>query len=135
MVESIHTGKGILTEGFHQPLLEITEIPGSQNTNGNETAGQEENNVNTDGLVADFKIDAWPNPVHSTLTVKIEADTDDEVILELYDAMGKRMISKKSHFPFELIELDLTQNPSGLYLLKFNKKDGSFIKTFLITKQ
>ena len=131
-VGSIHTENGMLTEGFHQPLLKITEIPGSQNTNGKITAGPEANNVYTEGLISDFKIDAWPNPVHSRLTVKIQAETDDEVILELFDGMGRSLNSKSIFFPFDLIELDLTENPSGIYFLKFNKKDGTFIKTFLI---
>ena len=117
---------------FSLKIVEIPNLLADKGNWNNATSAKNENNVETN---SEIKIDVWPNPVQSILNAKIATDLDEEISLELFDGLGRNLVFQSGHLPFELIELDLTQNPPGTYLLKFSKKDGSLIKTLLITKQ
>lgn len=112
-VATIRTPDGMLTEGFHQPVLKVEELT---------------------SLTEGYQITLAPNPVKSILSVDIRSETEAEVTMQLLNLNGQPLQIHRANFPFETTELDLSNYPSGLYFLRFSEKDGKLLKTFKITK-
>ena len=127
-VDYLPVHRGIISEGFHQPLLESTEIS-SELFTGDLLATSAR-----DQFSNGYRISLWPNPVRTILTVQIESDHNEVISIELLDLLGRKLLSTTNHRPNEWIELDFSAQPAGIYLLKFFKQDGTLIKTLLSTK-
>ena len=54
--------------------------------------------------------------------------------ITLYDAQGKSVLQQTNDLQNGSIELDVNDFTSGLYLLKIDTKEKSFIDKLLITK-
>jgi len=124
MVTTNQTRSGNLTEGFHQPFLNISELP--------EIVFSSDSH---DDLHSDLKVDVWPNPVHSIVNFQLESDTENQYFLECFDIRGGIVTSKTKISPSTLTKIDLDQYPSGMYFLKLSNEESDLIKTFIINKQ
>lgn len=120
-IATLSTPSGLLTQGFHQPRLQITAVPPPL---GNTSAISQN----------ELKISLAPNPVKQLLNVQILSEENTDLDLRLLDVNGRVILQRKTARPNHL-ELDFTQYPNGLYFLQFHPKDGSTIETYKITKQ
>lgn len=71
-----------------------------------------------------LKLNAFPNPVVSTL--KMEVSGTDSYDYAIYNLKGQRLLSQSSVVPS--IDLDLSAYPSGIYLLRIGSTNGSLSK-------
>lgn len=65
-------------------------------------------------IVAKF----YPNPTNGKVTIEIDGIPTDDTILSMYDLTGKLLKTKKMIIPY--YELDLSEEPKGIYLLKIS---------------
>ena len=98
-VETASTPGYIFTQGFHQPDLQVIQLP----VNNNVT------------LSDDFKI--APNPAVSRLTVYMPLDRKESTHLILADLNGKTLLTKTVGLQQSKEELALAEYAEGIYLL------------------
>ena len=62
----------------------------------------------------------FPNPAADELTIRFFSEADDEIILEVYDVIGKLCLSRSSGITKgnNLITLDISSVSGGVYVLK-----------------
>lgn len=121
-ISTLTTPNGLLTQGFHQPRLHITQFPEPPKAASNLTA---ENPL---------KITLAPNPVNDLLNIKLEREKAMPIHLSLLDANGRILHLEKTAAPTGL-ELDFSKYPSGFYFLQFRAQDGTPLETYKISKQ
>ncbi|MBN9484921.1 MAG: hypothetical protein BGO70_05625 [Bacteroidetes bacterium 43-93] len=86
---------------------------------------------NTPALPA-FTINAYPNPVHSTLTLSVmHGIKRSDATIQLTDISGKLL--KTATMTGDKIDLDLKEIPAGLYLLHYT--DGERSQVIKISKE
>lgn len=117
-VSTIATPGGLLTEGFHQPMLLVEETF--------------EPPVKTMAVGQQFSV--APNPVSSTLSIRIGAEWEGEGEIELWDFQGNRLQKAKVNLPGEQLEWDLSRYPAALYSLMLRDENGVLLRTFKISK-
>lgn len=115
-----------LSEGFHQPILDVAPLPKDW-IDSPSTAKKQD-------LLNNYQIEAWPSPVHDLLNIDIQSESDELISVELMDVMGRKVISKTTHSSSDLIKMDFSDKTPGLYLLRFLKNDGTLLKTILNVK-
>ena len=103
-------GKNDVTQGFHQPVFEITNI---------------------ETIEISFEVSIYPNPAVELLNIQFE-EIDNGSLFELYDANGKLLITREINdhnmsVPFNKYE-------TGLYFISFISSDNQLLKTFKIQK-
>jgi hypothetical protein len=86
--------------------------------------------VNTDGSIAystvvsatvsntDFNVEAYPNPVSSSLTVRVKGSISGKGVITLTDATG-RLITTKEVEANGVVSLDMQHLAQGLYMVKY----------------
>lgn len=119
-VRTLRSGEGMLTEGFHQPVLKVEETEFSGQPL--EIGGREK-----------MRINLWPNPVSAVLTVRMESAPDEEVLIDIQNIWGKSLQRIISQSPADM-ELDMSPFPAGIYLLSFRTREGEHLKTFKVVK-
>ena len=117
-VSTLATSDGLLTQGFHQPMLLVEETF--------ETPAK----IMADGL----QFSVAPNPVSSTLSIRIGAEWQGEGAIELWDFQGNRLETAKVNLPGEQLEWDLSRYPAALYSLMLRDENGVLLRTFKISK-
>jgi len=120
-IQTLSTPLGLLTEGYHQPRLQVTRMPAQAE-------------VITEAIRQELKVTIAPNPVKDILNIKLQRKRDLLLHLRLLSANGVLLQQQKILAPNRL-ELDLSKYPGGLYLLQFIQKDGQAIETYKISKQ
>jgi len=78
-----------------------------------------------ENLIGSFKI--YPNPAQDH--IQIDSNSINISSVEMYNIIGKRLISEKN-----LVEnkLDISSLNSGVYLLKINALEGSLVKKIIV---
>ncbi len=79
--------------------------------------------------------DVYPNPVNDKLIIDIRVDKPAEILMELYDLNGKRLINKKIPVENDYRQLiDVSTYPAGAYYLKMQnlQKGKAIIKKIMI---
>ncbi|MEL6674619.1 MAG: T9SS type A sorting domain-containing protein [Bacteroidota bacterium] len=109
LMTETYTGSVVLTQGFHQPALQVTSID--------------------DFAAALGPIKVYPNPVAGRLT--IEQEKSQPLLGILFDLQGRvllqQALSMTSH------TLDLSHLPAGMYVLRLS--DGQrAVRSFRIEK-
>jgi len=84
--------------------------------------------LNTDKFEESFGR-VYPNPVENLINIDLNK-TFNKISLELYDILGKVIVSKQ-FLNTSFISLPIEDLSSGLYLLKMNSDDKVFTKKFL----
>jgi Secretion system C-terminal sorting domain len=116
IVETATTSGRLYTQGFHQPLLQVSEQP---------------NQVNAE---VGYQFTVAPNPVASYLTVGITAPESTAFQLLLTDMNGRQYDLPIVPESTKSTQIDMTPFPAGMYLLRIGKADGPILKTYKIVK-
>lgn len=105
----------ILTQGFQQPSYSTgTYVP---------------------PVASDqFRIKVYPVPAYNTLTVQVKGNENTDLNLDLYDALGRKLISARMEAGTPEYEMDLSQIHPGVYFLKVTTVAGESIKTYQVPK-
>ena len=106
---------GFYTMGFHQPLLQIKLLPFT-------TAH------------TDYRINIAPNPVLSVLNVTWLSESDAMIYLRLSEVQGKTLLTKSANGRSGSLLLQMSNIPSGVYLLEVRNSKGLLIHTFQVVK-
>ena len=78
-----------------------------------------------------FVVEAFPNPVHATLTVNVHGDINGQATLSITDIMGKTILQQQLQGTHAEISTDAL--PAGVYFLKYD--DDSRHQSVKLTKQ
>lgn len=121
-IQTVATPNGMLTEGFHQPVLTVEKV--------------NEGTIIPSANVAPSLLSArvFPNPTSGMLNVKLEGNLAQKVQLVLYDITGQPL-QQRSMFDTDALDLDLSALPSGVYNLRLRTDDGSYNEFFRVVKQ
>ncbi|WP_353480519.1 T9SS type A sorting domain-containing protein [Haliscomenobacter sp.] len=103
--------QGFVTEGFHQPILEVTLLP-------KYTAPT---------------VRIAPNPVQSTLNVQLQEPNKQSLFANLVD-VGGRVLINRTALQLGNTELDLSNLPSGVYFLNVMHQSGQPVEVFKVVK-
>jgi hypothetical protein len=104
----------VLTQGFHQPSLKITQI-------------DEPNSV-------DLQLTVYPNPIKDFLTISIQSPDEISCTAGLYALSGKLLKNKEIKGKTILEKMDLSTYPPNLYILKIVGRNGQFLQTYKVQK-
>ena len=106
-----NTPGGFTTEGFHQPILEVSLLP-------------EYNSP---------KVSIAPNPVQSTLNVLVKDVNQKPLFAQLVDVQGRVLVQQTNLTPGNT-EINLSNLPSGTYFLKVSQQNGKPVEAFKVIK-
>ena len=110
-VETYSTGTSILTQGFHQTLLNTTST--------------QENNIVLQLLL-------FPNPTTNRIFLNLKEEETLPVHLSIHSMEGKMFWS--GMMTYTEFEIDMEAYPDGLYLLSIRDEKGQCLKTLKIFK-
>jgi len=80
-----------------------------------------------DILLEELKFKAYPNPVDENITIELESETSENVLVNVFDLMGKKVLTQNVNIQVgkNVTELSMTGLPSGAYFLVFNMEKGN----------
>ena len=110
------TARQLYTQGFHQPLLQISE---QQNLTSPET---------------DYRFIVAPNPVTTWLSITIATPEPTPLHLALTDLMGRRYDLPVIPANTASTQIDMTVYPAGMYLLRIARDGKEPLKVYKIIK-
>ncbi len=116
VVGAVTTSTRLFTQGFHQPILQVSE---------------QMSVVDTD---AGYKFTVAPNPVVSYLNIAITAPENSPMQLMLTDLRGYQYSFLLLPASTRSTQIDMTAYPAGAYLLRIGKADGPLLKSYKIVK-
>jgi hypothetical protein len=119
-VATLYTNSTMITEGFHQPSLTVSDYY--------ETTNIELSHQST------AKIKVVPNPVRSIVNIQMEFSEESALNISLFDLAGIQLLEKLNQSPTDSFELNLSGFPAGIYLLRFSNQQGRVIRTFKLSK-
>jgi hypothetical protein len=105
-------GDLILTQGFHQTNLMVTSI---------------------EDLAAEFQLRVFPNPTVDLLSIDAQR-SPESFSLELMDTAGRPLLLQRSMLNGTTHQINLSNYPPGIYLLRLRTEDRKNIQTFKIVK-
>ena len=128
---SASTPKLLLTEGFHQPSLEVEPVvaapSGPATLPDIQPVGPNSPPV--------FSATIFPNPVASQLSVRFDgAGKFDGARVEMLSAGGKTLLDQLLPAGEPQAVLQLADLPPGIYFLRCQSLDGLASQTFKVTK-
>jgi len=69
------------------------------------------------------EITTFPNPTHSKFNFKIKSNKNEDITIEIYNILGRKIES------FQKVpgnsEIDLTNYPNGIYYINYLSKNGT----------
>ena len=80
---------------------------------------------------SDNLVSIYPNPFNDFLAMKFYSLTDQEIHVEVFDAIGKKIFETQSELGakiFNTIPLPLTDLQKGIYFLRLTTENDSFVK-------
>lgn len=114
VVETHHATDRLYTQGFHQPMLHVTEqLVGSD---------------------AGYEFMVAPNPVSSHLTVTAKYAREAPLQLRLTDLTGRQFVLPQLPATAESVQVDMARFPAGTYLLHIGTDAGPTLKTYKVVK-
>lgn len=87
--------------------------------------------VSTRNWQNDFQVSAYPNPFDQF--VNIEKDTQEELLVECVDLLGR--VLHQERLTDNVQSIDLSQLASSIYFLKIYNQNGQFIHLIKIQKK
>lgn len=112
IVETITSGSGALTQGFHQGNLTVTAI----------------DQIALGGI----QLKVYPNPVSDQLMIDSEKKETKNLSFMLYNVAGQLLLQKLIEQPVETVNMQVYV--PGNYLLKVCTENSTPIQTFKIVK-
>ena len=117
-VSTLATPDGLLTEGFHQPMLRVESIFESPVIKGETT----------------FQMTIAPNPVTSTVLIRLHSEGEGAGELALWDARGQRLKRAAVDLSLAQQEWDLSSYASGMYTVTLRDEKGALLRSYKISK-
>ena len=117
-VSSLETPNGLLTEGFHQPMLRVESTFESPIQKGE----------------TNFQMRIAPNPVTSNLSIRIHSEGEGEGELALWDARGQRLKRAAVDLSLAQQDWDLSGYASGIYTVTLRDEKGALLRSYKISK-
>lgn len=114
IIETFSNNEIVLTQGFHQPTLKITQIEEAEET--------------------DFQINIYPNPSADIVNINLISDKEISCIAQLFDMSGKLLYSKNLNGREMTETIDLTNYSSNLYLLRIIETGGKKVGTYKVQR-
>ena len=115
VILTFENDNAILTQGFHQDYLRITEIE--------------------DLIEESLEIKVFPNPTSSFIHLIISNEETIQPVIQLYDLQGKQLLNKQLSPSNKIDEqVELTGFSNGTYILKVTASDGKPYKSYKIQK-
>ncbi len=116
-VKTLPLAPGQVTEGMHQPSLQILPIdPGSGLAEG------------------EIQVKLAPNPVQSHLRITLSSDREGSAFIDLHDAHGRLLRQETGNLQQDARDWDMSSYPAGMYMLSFRTRSGELLKTFKVEK-
>ena len=112
--ETIGNGTIILTQGFQQPNYGVVSVPKWGDNR--------------------FEIKAFPNPARDFLKISLKGNESTDLVVEMFDAIGRKLYIQKLEAGSTLHEIDMTTYVPGMYYLKFADDKGHVVQTYQISK-
>jgi hypothetical protein len=114
VTETFSSAQNMLTQGFQQSSYTITAI----------------NQLTTAGIT----VNAFPNPVTDYITVQVKKEdgSPKEYSIELFDLLGKLLISKKQKD--NSYQFDMSAYRKGTYFSRVSNLEKTTIQNFKILK-
>jgi hypothetical protein len=110
------TEDGMLTQGFHQPVLSVARV------------------LTYENLEDYYTVQVMPNPVSTLLNIDIQSEREDRLSVELLDLNGKILNQQALEFPFQRLQFDMGIYPGGLYLVRVQTEDNKPVGLFKVNK-
>jgi PKD repeat protein len=79
-------------------------------------------------------INVYPNPGNGKVNISLELPENSDGMLTIYDSNGRQVYVNNSIGSMKLLQLDLSDQPDGIYYVQVNGKDFSASKAFSIQK-
>ena len=96
------------------------------------TSGTE--STETVQVIEELSIEAYPNPIKSSLSLKLGNPNNDRVSIQMLDLSGRSMIMNNSAPTSDgIYQLDTESLQSGLYILRVTV--GNYVKTLKLMKE
>ena len=121
-ITSSYADELFYTQGFHQPILRVKEIPVKPEQEYLIPANEE------------IEISLSPNPVTSSLQLKLQSLAKQGLDIQISDISGKRVLNEKLLPLATEMQIDMEAFPSGIYILNVYDPDRSLIGSYKITK-
>ena len=91
-----------------------------------------------DGNAADVSL--YPNPTHGVFTMEVKSEKltvkSDGLQVEIYNVLGEKVYSHYQITKLSNYQIDISNQPSGIYLLRVLSADGTLIgqKKIILSK-
>ena len=122
-VDGLTGQQNSMTEGFHQPFLQI------ENVESNPSGKEQPTGDKSESMIA-----LTPNPVQSALTVRFAPGAPESVALDVRDASGMLVLQKQLQPLNGDTSLDVSGFPSGVFYFQFVSADQRIQSTYKISK-
>lgn len=90
--------------------------------------------VDIEQLIAESSFDIYPNPTNGMVTIKVSDNYYKDFSFEIYDALGRKIVSEVIYNGINEYSTDLSTYPEGLYIIRINTDKVSLSKKLLLTK-
>ena len=114
LTEAYSSNQAILTQGFHQINIIVDAIYEEEDKS--------------------LQISVYPNPAIGVINLTMISQETTTVVIELFNAIGKRSYAEKVAILNSNIRIDLNNYPTGVYFLKISKQNGEIIGVFKAQK-
>ena len=114
---TLTAGDFVLLQGFQQPGDEATSIPDMEEMK--------------------LKLRTWPNPVKDLLYLQIDSEVSTDLVVEIFDILGRIQHISKFESPLQPdpYSIDMSEDRSGMYILKIRAADRSVSEVIRIRKE
>ena len=116
---------GMLTEGFHQPILTVEEV---------EIEVLPEILQRPTSEVTELTFNAYPNPVATNLRIEIATQIEERALLLLTDLNGKTLSQQFTMLRDTTLNIDMSPYAAGSYYLVLKDEKGNILKAAKILK-
>ncbi|HPX76577.1 MAG TPA: PKD domain-containing protein, partial [Bacteroidales bacterium] len=90
--------------------------------------------VDVEEIIAENDINIYPNPTTGLVTIKIKDTYYSSVSFEIYDIMGRKVVSEIYKNGVDEFSTDLSNYPEGLYIIRMKLGNLNLNKKILLTK-
>ena len=125
---TINYQNGMLTEGFHQPILNVEEVEIEALPKVFQSPISEVTEV------TELTFNAYPNPVATNLRIEINAQQEEPAFLLLTDLNGKALSLQRTMLKDTSLDMDMSPYAAGSYYLLLKDENGNILKATKILK-
>jgi Secretion system C-terminal sorting domain len=122
-VDAYLVNSGMITEGFHQPILKVeNDISAISAATDRTILGEN----------ANFSMNCWPNPVAETLSARINSDKWTTATIQLINEKGQTIEQSVQNTNIDF-EISMRNYQNGHYFLQFLNPAGQLLGSKKIT--